>query len=223
MGRKTVDGNIRNKERTKERLIEAVGQVLAEEDQARLGINRVAKEAIVDKNLIYRYFGDFENLVNAYFRTRDFWSKLNDADPNGNDMPPHDDFGEQLAKDLLTNLFDYVGNTKEAQKILLWEISEKRDALKQLSHERELLGRELFGIADPLFADSKLDLRACVAIMIAGIYYLTLHANATGGDFCGIDLKKADGKKRIKAALERLVSLCYDFAKKNGASSVDSG
>lgn len=47
--------------------------------------------------------------------------------------------------------------------------------------------------------------------MLAGVYYLTLHSNATGGEFCGIDLKKEEGKQRIEDALEQLISLCYDF------------
>jgi len=223
MPRKTVDGDIRNRERTSEKLIDAVGSVLAAEGYGKLRINRVAKEAMVDKNLIYRYFGSFEGLVSAYFRTRDFWIRLNDAHSGDREKAGQNDFGEQLAKDLLTGLLDYVGNTKEAQKILLCEISEKNKALKQLSEDRELLGKQLFRGTDPLFAGSKLDIRACISIMLAGVYYLTLHANATGGEFCEVDLKKGDGKKRIKTALGQMVSLCYDFVKKDEGSSVDSG
>lgn len=123
------------------------------------------------------------------------------------------DFGEDLAKKLLQDLLSHLGNMKEAQKIILWEISEKNSPLGQLHYEREFLGKELFKLTDPLFMGSKLDIRACFSIMLAGVYYLTLHSNATGGKFCEIDIKKTEGRKRIEEGLSQLVSLCYDFAR----------
>lgn len=213
MSRKVVDGKIRNKERTKDKLIDAVGSILQEHGYAGLGINRIAKKAGVDKKLIYRYFVDVNGLIDAYLRKRDFWSILNDK-VTENSVLSQNDFGEQLAKNLLTELLNHFDDKPEALKIIMWEISEKSDALNKLSLERELLGQELFSLTDPLFAGSRLDLRACFSILLAGVYYLNLHSNATGGEFCGIDLKKYEGKERIEDALKQLVSLCYDFVKK---------
>ena len=64
---------IRNREMTRERLISAVGKVVAEVGFKQLGVNMVAREAGVDKKLIYRYFGGLNGLEDAYGRTVEFW------------------------------------------------------------------------------------------------------------------------------------------------------
>lgn len=212
MPRKVVDGSQRNKERTKEKLIDAVGRILLRDGYKGLGINKVAKEAGVDKKLIYRYYDDLDGLVNAYCRTRDFWSIFNDV-VSVNIDSVQEDGAQNLAKNLLQDLLSHFEKMKEAQKIILWEISEKSNPLKQLSYERETLGTELFKLTDAWFEGSKIDIRACFSIMLAGVYYLVLHSNAIGGEFCEIDLKKATGKKRVENGINQLLSLCYDFVK----------
>ena len=55
---------IRNKEFTKRKLIDAVGEIFRTEGHTGLGVNKVAKRAGVTKKLIYDYFErDFDNLV----------------------------------------------------------------------------------------------------------------------------------------------------------------
>jgi AcrR family transcriptional regulator len=49
---------IKNKELTKRKLIDAVGEVFPKEGHTGLGVNKVAKQAGVTKKLIYDYFGD---------------------------------------------------------------------------------------------------------------------------------------------------------------------
>ena len=46
----------KNKELTKRKLFAAVGEILKSEGYNGLGVNRVAKQAGVNKKLIYRYF-----------------------------------------------------------------------------------------------------------------------------------------------------------------------
>ena len=63
---------IRSKDMSKEKLIQAVGRVIAQVGFQSLGVNQVAREAGVDKKLIYRYFGGLRGLVAAYGQTVDF-------------------------------------------------------------------------------------------------------------------------------------------------------
>ena len=53
----------RNKEQTKDKLLEAVRAIIRKEGFQNIGVNKVAKEAGVDKVLIYRYFGNLEGLL----------------------------------------------------------------------------------------------------------------------------------------------------------------
>lgn len=211
--RKTVEGEIRSKERTKEKLIDAVGYILMNEGYSRLGVNNIARKALIDKKLIYRYFGSLDDLIASCFRRRDFWTKLNETVFEKIEIK-FEDYGKNLSSKFLTNLFDSLKNLEETRKIILWEISEKNNNhLKKLSYERELLGRDLFVKADPWFENSKIDLRACYSILLAGVYYLSLHSKATGGDFCEIDISKEDGENRIKKALEDIIELIYSGTK----------
>ena len=64
---------MKDKERTKRKLIDAVADIFRTEGYAGLGVNKVAKIAGVHKKLIYRYFGGFEQLVEAYVVETDYW------------------------------------------------------------------------------------------------------------------------------------------------------
>ncbi|QQD13154.1 TetR/AcrR family transcriptional regulator [Sphingobacterium sp. UDSM-2020] len=212
--RKITDGEIRNKERTKDKLIEAVGELIIKEGYTSLGVNKVAKLAKVDKQLIYRYFGSLDELINAYFRRKDFWINLNNviSEDIKSDTQDH---GQTIAKDFLVNLFNHLDILKETQKIILWEISEKSFATEQLSLEREMLRSNLFQITDPKFENSEIDLRACYAILCGGIYYLTLYANATGGTFCEINIMEQAGRERINKAIACMIDLLFATAEPN--------
>jgi AcrR family transcriptional regulator len=52
-------------------LVRAVGTLLARDGFTALGVNAVAKEASVDKVLIYRYFGGMPELLGAFGRSAD--------------------------------------------------------------------------------------------------------------------------------------------------------
>ncbi|HKZ16288.1 MAG TPA: TetR/AcrR family transcriptional regulator, partial [Geobacteraceae bacterium] len=56
----------RDREATRTRLIQAVGALLARHGFTAIGVNAVAKEAGVDKVLIYRYFGGLPQLIAAF-------------------------------------------------------------------------------------------------------------------------------------------------------------
>lgn len=207
--RKKTDGQIKNKERTKEKLINAVGEIIVKEGYSKLGVNNIARYALVDKKLIYRYFGSLDELIACYFRKRDFWTKLHETVFENTELN-FEDYGKNMSSSFLVKLFDSLKNFEETRKIILWEISEKNnDHLKRLSYERELLGSDLFKNTDPWFENSNLDLRACYAILLGGVYYLSLHSKATGGEFCEIDINKDEGETRIKKALVDIIELIY--------------
>lgn len=65
---------MKNKENTKKKLLEAVGNIMKDKGAAGLGVNKVAKKAGVSKMLIYRYFGSYETLIQTYIQEKDFWA-----------------------------------------------------------------------------------------------------------------------------------------------------
>ena len=206
--RKRTSGKLRDKERTKVKMIQAVGKVLLKKGYTGLNASAIAKEAGIDKSLVWTYFGSLDNLVEEYIAQRDFW-KYKAADSINNMLTFKDGIKEEYMSGLLQFQFQALLDDEILQRIMLWGISEKKDFLRHLSDERELIGEEIFKIVDPQFKDSNIDIRGILAIIVAGVYYLVLHGKTNGSLFCGIDLNTADGEQRVKESIAQIISMAY--------------
>lgn len=199
--RKTVDGKIRNKERTKRKLVEAVGAVVAAEGYAKLSINKVARQALVDKKLVYRYFGGFQNLIDCYLKTIDFW-------PRFYDILLNEELYNSEKKPLLnslTELLTYLSNSTEQQNILIQELNDKAKRFQNLQYERAFILQEFLEKVSPTLNNKENDLQACYAILLAGIYYLSIHSETTNREFCGINIRTQEDFQRINSVVHKLI------------------
>jgi len=206
--RKRTSGKLRDKERTKVKMIQAVGKVLLKKGYTGLNASSIAKEAGIDKSLVWTYFGSLDNLVEEYIAQRDFW-KYKATDSINNMLTFKDGIKAEYMSGLLQFQFQSLLDDEILQRIMLWGISEKKDFLRHISDERELIGEEVFKIVDPQFKDSNIDIRGILAILVAGIYYLVLHGKTNGSLFCGIDLNTADGEDRIKESISQIISMAF--------------
>lgn len=200
-------GQIRNKERSKARFLEAVGTLLKTKGHAGLKINDIAAEAGVDKKMIYTYFGGLDGLVDEYISTQDFWSNVKEEEGPA----PISDGGKAVAMQLLSSQFEYVSKNTELQKLLLWRLSEERKTLRTWTEKQEQNGEQLFShVADPHFGASAPQFRAIMALLISGLYYLDLYGTVNGSVFCGLDINSTDGRAEIEKALAFIVDQAYD-------------
>ncbi|MEG1265645.1 MAG: TetR/AcrR family transcriptional regulator [Myroides sp.] len=206
--RKRTSGKLRDKERTKVKMIQAVGKVLLKKGYTGLNASSIAKEAGIDKSLVWTYFGSLDKLVEEYIAQRDFW-KYKAADSINNMLTFKDGIKAEYMSCLLQFQFQSLLDDEILQRIMLWGISEKKDFLRHISDERELIGEEVFKIVDPQFKDSNIDIRGILAILVAGIYYLVLHGKTNRSLFCGIDLNTADGEDRIKESISQIISMAF--------------
>ncbi|MCD1117135.1 TetR/AcrR family transcriptional regulator [Chryseobacterium turcicum] len=205
MPRKVVQGPIRDKEKTKQKLLNAVGKILKTKGYSGLMVSKIAAVAGFDKKLIYEYFGSTDKLIDEYIKSQDYWSKFA---PEGDvDLS---DGGKEMSKLAILNQFETLKKNKELQKILVWEMSESRPILKKLLDQREEVGEELFkNITDPHFGDKAEEYRAITAILVAGIYHLNLYTGHNGSTFCGIEMKTEEGRKKIEKALVDIIDYAY--------------
>jgi len=209
MARKVTDGPVRNKERTKGNLITALGEILKRDGFSGLSISRVADEAKVDRRLIYDYFGGLEGLVKEYLNRNDYWN-IHPDEISDIVESSKADAGKLLAYSVLENQFDSLIGSEEMRRIITWGLSEKLPVLKELDLKRENIGDQLLSeIFDGAFTDSDKNFRAMYAILMGGVYYLTLHSKMQENTFCGIDLEQLSGREEIKKALKQLIDLAY--------------
>ncbi|MCG7281938.1 TetR/AcrR family transcriptional regulator [Chryseobacterium taklimakanense] len=206
MIRKKVQGPIRDKEKTKLRILNAVGKILKAKGYQGLQVTKIATVAGVDKKLIYDYYGSVDKLINEYLKQRDYWNSVSELV----ETTDINDGGKVLAKVLLSGQFDELKKNKELQKIILWELSESKSALKKLADEREAAGEEMFvSITDRHFGSGAKKFRALMAILISSSYYLNLHTDVNGSDFCGLNLKDDEDRNLVKSVISEMIDMFF--------------
>jgi len=206
--RKVTSGPIRDKERTKARMIAAVGKVIQKKGYHALNGPNIALECGLNKALIWNYFGGLDQLVEAYLTQKDFW-QIGDKGVLEQMISNPTDIDVALVNELLKSQLNTFLKDKTKQKIIHWGLGEKTKALKNIADRREVLGEELFKHFDPKFEHSETDIRATLALLVSGIYYLTLQAKSTGSTFCGIDINTEEGKIRIEKTVEKILKQAF--------------
>lgn len=206
MERKSAAGSIRNKERSKKKFLDAVGKILRTKGYTALKVNSIAATAGVDKKMIYSYFGGIDGLIDEYIRSQDYWSKIETEE-----LKYHlDDGGKSFMENMFLSQFEYVYSSKEAQKLLLWRLSESRKSLKRLTETQEKNGEYIFKLLmDYYFKDNAEDARSIMAIMVSGLYYLNMFASLNGSIFCGIDVDSPKGRDNIRKAVSFMLDHTY--------------
>jgi AcrR family transcriptional regulator len=193
---------IRDRETTRARLIEAVGTLLAREGFTGLGVNAVAREAGVDKVLIYRYFGGLPELIVAFGREGNFWPSINEL--AGGDVVAFGQLplAEQLSR-LGKNFMAAIRTRPLTQEILAWEMIERNELTVELEAIRE---NTMMNFFEMFFhsANKGPDIAAMGAIIGAGISYLASRGRKIRF-YNGIDLDSEAGWQRLEGAIDTMI------------------
>jgi len=207
----------RNKELTKRKLIDAVGEIFRKEGHTGLGVNKVARLAGVSKKMIYKHFnGSFNNLIEEYILETDYWMIFGDRVQELIDNQSSS--SQKLITDILQNQFRYFYLDKQMQKLILWEVSTNSELMRSIHRTREATGQKLLELTDQHFAGTGINFRAVAALLVAGIYYTILHTRFNGGVFSDIDLSTEEGREEMLRAIEMIVGWAYRAAETKDAS-----
>lgn len=172
-----------------ERLLRAVGAILRNKGHRFLYLNEIARVAEVGKHYVGKYFGGVNALIKVYVLRKDFWL------PHFNEIKqkPLPEKDEDLLKfytESLQDQFRFFKHSDELQKIILWQITEANALMRTISEAREKEGAMLLSLADKHFKDSGINLKAVVAIILGGGYYVALQASTNNSPVCGIDVNQ---------------------------------
>ena len=192
---------IRNKHITRKRLISAVGSLLVKKGFKGLGVNALAREAGVDKVLIYRYFGGLPGLISAYGKEGDFWPSA--LELAGGDL-------QRFAKSSLSEKLSVLGRTftralqnrPVTREIMIWEMIERNELTAELEAIREDSIIEFFQMF-LLNNETEHDLQAVLALIGAAITYLVLRSKNIDL-YGGLDLSSDIGWNRLQDAIEAI-------------------
>lgn len=197
---------IRNKKHTKEKIIKATEIIFKERGFKGLTNANITKKAGVNHTLIRKYFGSLENIIQEFFKQKDFWhfpynKRINYLSENKKKA------NKLYITLFLNNLFTEIYKSPEHQKLLLWELSEKSDITAKFIQKRDNLYEKLFLSLD---SSSSFDLQTMLTLQIAGLHYLSIQANSKNNTlFYGIDLSQPENRQRIIHSVENLVDMMF--------------
>jgi len=169
---------MKNKEATKRKLLDAVGDTIKTKGFGGLGVNKIAKAAGVSKVLIYRYFGSFNQLIIAYVREKDFWVNYSSGHQQDNDC--NLSVLEHISL-LLKNEFNHFYDHCELEAALLKELANNNTLLKDISNNSTLHNRELKPAKGENKSDHKTYFYIISTLLIAGTHQLFLQRHANEG------------------------------------------
>ncbi len=182
---------------SKQKFLKAVGLILRTEGYQKLGVNRVAEVAGVDKSSLYYHFGSLDNLLEQYVLANDFWLGIFKEQTGKNLI--------DAGKNIITQQFDTVIKNEELQAFLRWELSETKGIPKYIAELREEMARDTLQQFQQYFKDTDIDMEMIAALLTSGIYYLILHRNLS--TFCNVDINKKADAERLKKTIDKIAEL----------------
>ncbi len=196
----------RNRAGTERAIFLAARSLLAEQGFQGFGINAVARRAGCDKQLIYRYFGGLDGLIDAIGEELGSWVKDKiPEDTGGMFILTYGDLMEKLSMYFMEALRD----DPLVCKIVAWEVSQDTPQVRRLSESRtKALGKWLDRMRGSLTPPKGVDTATTNALLFASIQHLVISA-AVSGQFAGIALKTEKDWDKVASAVRRLVRAIY--------------
>jgi AcrR family transcriptional regulator len=191
----------RDRESTRRRILDATGRVLARDGFRGLGVNAVAREAGVDKVLIYRYFGGIEALLDTWGR-----EVLGDTEPQpvADPATPTASAADRAAAALI-GFARAARLSPQALEVMRWELVEDNALTRRLAELRESAGMaNLSRIGIDEQQAREVDLPALAAVLSAGLLHIALRAR-TAPRWLGIPIRTKQGWARLEHAAVTLV------------------
>jgi len=192
----------RDRSATEARILAAVGEVLARDGFGGIGVNSVARQAGVDKVLIYRYFGGMSELLKTWGASGRFWPRVEEL--LGSDakaflaLPA----AERYAR-FIEHFIDGLRARPLTLEILAAEVLERNELTAILEAEREAWGEQAARALGGKEFARRPELQGLTLLLIAGVQYLLVRSRRIR-IFGGLDIRSDAGWARLKAAVRQM-------------------
>ena len=197
---------VRDRQATSARILKAATELLAEAGFQNFGINSVARRAGCDKQLIYRYFGGMDGLMEAIGSDLAGWVEAKmPRDGGGGFLLTYGDLVERL----LILFLDALRSDPLMKKIIAWEMSENSPHVRKLAEARsKSLSQWIDRVGGSMSPPKGTDTAALNAILIGAIQHLVLTGEASGR-FAGRSLSTEKDWDRVAQSIRKLVRGVY--------------
>ncbi len=196
--------SLRDRCKTEQKLIEALGQVLARDGFERCGVNAVSREAKADKVLIYRYFGGMPGLLQAYGASSQFWPPV--AEILGEDRAVLRLPAEDRLPAILLAIYEALRQRPQTLTVMAWELVQRNPLTDALAQVRESWSQELIQAALHSAEQDNMPPAEAVTLanlVVAGMQYLLLRGRSVE-QYGGLALQDDAGRQQIVSAIHLL-------------------
>lgn len=189
----------RDRERTKSKILKAVGEVIEQHGTEKVGVNLIARTAGVNKVLIYRYFESVDGLMEQYVKSGEYTSTTGtEYIDNIPSLAP-----EERSKALTSLMHTFMNDLRErkaTRDLLRWEIGTGKSMLSDARNQ--VATRILDKIGNlPNYSDTS----ALVSFLSAGIYFMTISTDYRE-KMIDVDLRSDEGWQRIEKVIEHIIT-----------------
>ncbi|MCK5130868.1 MAG: TetR/AcrR family transcriptional regulator [Candidatus Sabulitectum sp.] len=192
----------RDSEKTRQRILTGLEKLITREGFIGVGVNAVAREAGVDKVLIYRYFGSMEGLLKAFADEKKFCPRLKDL---FDDMPEGTPLHE-IATRIVIEHARALQNSPLAQELVCWELTELNPLTVLFGKEMEK--GELKALADRgIIPDD--DVVTLSVIVLCGLQYLILRGR-NNNPMMDIDYSKPEIRKKVEKVIASMMKAFFE-------------
>jgi AcrR family transcriptional regulator len=193
----------------RERILDAIGQMIVRDGLASVGINALAREAGCDKVLIYRYFDDLEGVYAAFAERGDIWGTVDEIIAG---IDPARVSSAEAGKLILRRTAMAIRSRPLALAILAAEPVERTPLVIALETMRERRGLELARwLETHLDMPKHLDFWTISMLLSSGMMYLAIRARKIRV-MGGIAIKTDKDWERIFAAGDQVIDLMFRSA-----------
>lgn len=194
----------RDSEKTRQKILAGLEKLITREGFTAVGVNAVAREAGIDKVLIYRYFGSMEGLLQAFADEKDLCPSVDDILSDLKEGAP---FHEIATKIVLEHAMT-LQKSPLAQELLCWELTEQNPLTVLFGKEMEQ--RELNALAERGIAPEK-DSVTLSVILLCGLQYLILRGR-NNNPMMNIDYSKAEIREDIERVISQTIKAFYEVS-----------
>lgn len=188
----------RDRARTEKAILDAVARLILREGLSGVGINALAREAGIDKVLVYRYFGDLDGVYRAYAEHGDFWWSVGDMLGNAADLAG-------ALKDGLRRHAAEMRKRPVTLAVIAAEPANRTPLVIALEEVRERRTLELMKIVfERHGAPEGVDVMAVIALIGAAIDYLAARARKIRV-YSGVEIKTDKDWERIFATVDAMI------------------
>ncbi len=169
-------------------------------------VTGIMRRAQIEPPVFYNRYKDLGEFFGEFVKGYDYWfSDIAEA-------AAREETSRKQYKTLLGGLLHSLKDRSVMLELLRWEVAQNNKTTRRTATLREEFTQPLTEKYEKLFADTDIDIAALSSLLIGGIYYLSLHRDAS--NFCGIDMTSDEGVERIARALEKVSDILFSLAGK---------